>query len=736
MKITLQNFRQASSFELELPDSGLVLLKGETGKGKTTILDAIYDAITGMADDVIPWDGSLPVQVVLEMPAMTITRTHKPETLSVGLPDGQVFTGESAQFKIFEVLGMASHIEFTASSYIRQRMEGSLLSLKPAEQLRFIQRLAFGEDDPEKYKEKISHQIGQRTTDRDKLIYQLKTDHDAYEREKARVEQMAQSIAPAPKASMTDAEYHEIRNQHDTLVNQRQRNDKRSVELGNLLKHPGHSARKRFKADREALLKENQSLEHRLENSALDAAEMPMPWTELSSEEQQKAIGNLLEKLTYLKWRADVTNFTTEMKERFQDFGGTGAVAFLQTKMNVNQVALAMARQHLSSVRTTIAQYSVVATAQPCPSCNTPLTVQGGKIVCADCPTDVSPEVVLNLAKTKETSLVKEQDELLEQQLAIKIALNLAEKLADAKMADPLPTIKTNEEIEAKRAELNAYRDQQIKLISDRSNVFKEIDKIKSLIAEHEQRITTIEKNAKDADEAGIPTEEQIETERNQIAQQNEEITRQNTELSERIRFYEAYSKQMSIYKAEADRLKQMQADLYALSLTVLEANQRTNTAALRLAASMRLKECSDAAAISATEMIINSINQYATNHINGLFPNGGTAIRLLSGMKIKTGDERSKLSLEVIHKGVVVGRTIRPLSGGEKDRIKVAFQLALAEIYNAPLLMFDEPFAGIDVENTMDICLGLLKQFSQGKLVIMAQHAAPAEPFDLIVDV
>ena len=124
----------------------------------------------------------------------------------------------------------------------------------------------------------------------------------------------------------------------------------------------------------------------------------------ISSEEEKK---------TYLKWRSDVTSFTVEMKSNFPDFDGKGAVAFLKSKWDVNQVALDMARQHLSSVRTQIAQYSIVATAQPCPSCNTPLTMQGGKIVCADCPSDVAPEVVLNLAKTKEASLIREQGELL-----------------------------------------------------------------------------------------------------------------------------------------------------------------------------------------------------------------------------------------------------------------------------------------------------------------------------------
>lgn len=737
MKITLKNFRHAPSFELTLPDSGLVLLKGETGKGKTTILDAIYDAVTGMADDVVPWDGSLPVSVTLEMPTMTIIRTHKPETLSVVLPTGQAFTGESAQFKIFEVLGMASHIEFTASSYIRQRMEGSLLSLKPAEQLRFIQRLAFGEDDPEVYKQRINNQVTNRLNNRDKLTYNCTADKDAYDREASRMRNLEQSIGPEPKPpTMPGQSYQEMCEADLWLTEQRQKNDKRLIELNNLMKHPGQIARKKLHSEQEAVLKENQKLQDQFKSYADEVANLTLPWAKMSSDDQQEAMKNLLEKKTYLKWRSDVTSFTVEMKSNFPDFDGKGAVAFLKSKWDVNQVALDMARQHLSSVRTQIAQYSIVATAQPCPSCNTPLTMQGGKIVCADCPSDVAPEVVLNLAKTKEASLIREQGELLEKNLAIKIALNLAEKLAEAKMADPEPTLKTLEEVEAKRSELNLYRDQQINLASEWSNISKAMDKIQGTISANACRLVAITKTVSETDAAGILTEEQIEVERHQIAEQNKAIAEKQAEMEQPMQNYEKYLNQLTVHRSEAARLAKMRDDLEIMAQKVQESDRKINDNTLRLAASLRLKECSDAAAISATEMIINSINQYATNHISGLFPNGGTSVKLLSGMKLKTGDERSKLSLEVIHKGVAVGRTIRPLSGGEKDRIKVAFQLALAEIYNAPLLMFDEPFAGIDVENTIDICLGLLKRFSQGKLVIMAQHAAPSEPFDLIVEV
>ena len=739
MKLTLKNFRNAPDFELALPDTGMVLLKGETGKGKTTLLDGIFDAITGAADDVIPWNGALPVTITLELPSMTIVRTHKPETVVVCLPGGQSFTGEAAQAKIFERLGMASAVEFTAASYIRQRMEGSLLSLKPAEQLRFIQRLAFGDDDPENYKQRIGNQITKRRTALDKLNYQYTAERDAYNRDRTMVESMELSIGPAPVAPMTADEYATVCQDLQNLTNQRKTNDKRLSELNKLLTHPGQLARRLFESETDALVKENEGLSNMLEDCCIELAKVPRPWAEMSMDDQQDEVKKLLEKREYLKWRSDVTKFTAEVKAAFPDFNGAGAGAFLQVKLTENTTVTERVKADLASVRADIANCESIAKNQSCPKCKTPLIVKNGQITCADHNEEIAKvdtELMLHLARTKETSLVKEQSELSEARTSIRIAVNVAEKLVQAKIADPLPTVKTAEEIELRRTELHAYRDQQVKLASIMDNLFKDIERIKDQIKRNEDRMQALSQNAQAADAAGIPTEDQINEERQQIASQNEDLNNIREAVNKKIADYNEHLGYMKGYQLTVIQFETARAALDATALKCTAIEQEALAANKRWSASTRLKECSDAAAISATELIINSINQYSANHLISLFPHGGTSVKLLSGMKLKSGDERSKLSLDVIHRGMEVGKTIRPLSGGEKDRIKVAFQLALAEIYNAPFLMFDEPFAGVDVENTMILCLDLLKTFSHDKLVIMAQHAAPAEPFDLIVDI
>ncbi len=45
-KIKLENFRLFNNFELNIPDSNLVVLVGINGSGKTTFLDAIALSLT------------------------------------------------------------------------------------------------------------------------------------------------------------------------------------------------------------------------------------------------------------------------------------------------------------------------------------------------------------------------------------------------------------------------------------------------------------------------------------------------------------------------------------------------------------------------------------------------------------------------------------------------------------------------------------------------------------------
>src|SRR5690606_18335352 len=136
MKINLKNVKQHKSFYMELPDKGMVLLRGRSGAGKSSILSAIVESLYSSVGNLTHWDESKS-SIELDFLGLNIVKTHGPKSLNVKY-DGKCFTDEEAQWVLNKRLGM-SEKEFMASSYVEQDAKNSLLTLGPAEQLRFIQ---------------------------------------------------------------------------------------------------------------------------------------------------------------------------------------------------------------------------------------------------------------------------------------------------------------------------------------------------------------------------------------------------------------------------------------------------------------------------------------------------------------------------------------------------------------------------------------------------------------------
>ena len=84
MKLKLHNFRCHSDSEYEFPDLGLVLLSGNSGSGKSTILKAILYALFGSKAVRKPYSfGTNTCSVTLEFMGMKIHRTNRPNRVTV-----------------------------------------------------------------------------------------------------------------------------------------------------------------------------------------------------------------------------------------------------------------------------------------------------------------------------------------------------------------------------------------------------------------------------------------------------------------------------------------------------------------------------------------------------------------------------------------------------------------------------------------------------------------------------
>lgn len=144
MDIKLKNFRKHVSRQFSFPKKGFVLLEGFNGQGKSSLLNSIYYAFYGrVADSFPPYTrGTSTCKVEINYRGYKVTRTSRPNRLLVHTPDGTTYEDDAAQ-GVVDTLMKANASEFFYSSFVIQRGHNSVLSMSAANQLKFVEALAF-----------------------------------------------------------------------------------------------------------------------------------------------------------------------------------------------------------------------------------------------------------------------------------------------------------------------------------------------------------------------------------------------------------------------------------------------------------------------------------------------------------------------------------------------------------------------------------------------------------------
>ena len=724
MKINLQNFKQHDDYSLELPDVGLVLLKGETGKGKTTIFEAVYDAITGDGEDVAPWSGGKPIRIDFEWSTIRIVRTHCPETLDVTI-GGSIYKDDAAQCKIYEYF-TAHTAEFTAAYYIRQRMEGSLLSMGATDMLRFIQMLAFGDQDPEVYRKRISDKIAALAQERSMAELELARNINNSNALCEKIQSKQSLLHPPEECAIDETNYLSFCKEHDKMTAQLQECRKSLNSINQLLQSPVHSARLKvasFEENLRAFTEGIQIIEDELKPITSVNVDFDDQRFHLTARENQ-----LKKKLEFLRWKSSLDLYTNKLKSKFDDFR-TPALAFLSEKKELFGSSHRQFGKQIDDKKRLLMEMTTKHDAQLCPECNNPLLVSDGKIIKAEYRKVFTTEEIQLVQKDIESIQASVDDYSRKYQDTIAL-LSEGQILKNGAIADPMPEVTTKEEAEKLIVEDNTLSTELTILARSVDSANREIESLHRKHITMSKELATMKENINDFKD--IPNEEHLNTKKSAIQSTIDKLVDFIAATQSKIASYLAWSAERNIYDEKIKQINELSEELTKTKEIIVDSEKKVQLLSNRWAGAVRLKDLSDAAAIGATEGIVGAINSYSEEHIKQLFPHGGTSVRILSGTKTKKGDD---LALSVIHKGQEVGKSIKPLSGGEVDRIKVAFQLALAEIYNARFMMLDEPFAGIDVDYTMELCFNLLKTFASDRLVFVAQHGAPEGVFDSVIE-
>ena len=275
--------------------------------------------------------------------------------------------------------------------------------------------------------------------------------------------------------------------------------------------------------------------------------------------------------------------------------------------------------------------------------------------------------------------------------------------------------------------------------IDQLSSYLKDMRKQKVLLDDVENNIAALQKKKQKADQI-------ISTNANLIPISELEDKIQSTYLE-----IESYSSQLNqeqgkqtALQAKLDqinknaeinnKIEEYQQRLNFLSDSLAEIATQKQEAKNLYSGCSEIGEIWQKSMLESLESIIDEINFRATYWLD-LLLDGRVKAELKTTRKLKSKDkEISAINLELTCDGQVLDTLNEDdLSGGQFSRLVLAFQLALSDMYNSPILMLDESLQGCDLA-TQEICISAIKEISDRKLVLMIEHHTQDYYFDEVI--
>ena len=729
MIIRLKNVRQHEDLTLEFPETGIIRLYGRSGIGKTTIFDAIEEALYGSASDMAPW-GATKSSVELTIGSLEVVRTRGPQTLTVK-SGGLVYKDDEAQELINKTLGMTEQ-EFLACSYIKQGSANSLLSLGPADQLRFIESLSVGDANPEKVKEKIKVLI--KDSDKEILSCKLHLTEilKRIESGKDKISNLSISLGERPTLPFSKDDFLLKAQQLSTCVEGISLLEAVIKVVESDLTNPKYDLLKSGMAT----VADNQSRISTLGEMIFDLEVDLMnlnPWQEMSKSDASLLIESVREQMKMLETKTKMRELSNEIISVYQDVKDYGTVTnLLEAKASeVKEKITNLVSERFTAIEKK-RELDALRIPQYCPSCRAPLAIVASKIILsANIPSDldeIKKELDLIIGSLNQEVASKTQDE--------KKLNNWLLQCANLKAAlpknEPLPSLKSIAECAKKIDEVSLY-------ILNNSTMAANIADIKRSISSYRTTISfllvTNESVMSDLKEAqSLPSIETLQAKKDELITELRKKTTLMAEIKADLERFKSVSQAIDKYESIEMVLNELKSDLSIAEEEYKVGDLSVKEAEARLAAAVRLKELSDFAAVSAIDSTLEDVNACSAFFLEKMFPEDGTVIKLKNSTTTKTGEERAKLSVEVFHKGKYAKR-LSNLSGGEKSRACLAFQLGLSELYKSPILMVDEGFSGLG-DNDKEQCLEILHDVVKDKLVLVIEHGAGSSHFDSTINI
>lgn len=268
------------------------------------------------------------------------------------------------------------------------------------------------------------------------------------------------------------------------------------------------------------------------------------------------------------------------------------------------------------------------------------------------------------------------------------------------------------EELRNKIIEQNHTKSRLTELEKTRESIEKDRDKCKSILDRVKNEHTKKYGNIRDEEEL-----EKIILEQNIVI---EEQGKKREYHENNIQLIEDWKK----YQEELDTYNNWE-------VKVEDLEKKEKKARSEYAAATELKDKIIEAESIAMLNIIDSINTHARVYLDTFFAENPISVQLQPFKETKKSTKPS-INIAIEYKGMEADMNM--LSGGELSRVILAYTLALAEMFNTPLLLLDECTASLDQDLTNTVFDCIRENFN-GKMTLIIAHQIVRGTFDKVIE-
>jgi len=674
----------------ELGGNGIILIAGKSGKGKTSILDGIFFALFGHGKKITTF-GKRSCSVCLKYNDFKITRTRCPNRLLV------YYNNKEYEEKVGQ--------EIINSNFGDEQcyLKKSFLLSSSLDKLVFLEKLAFKHLNINQLKKQVKAILQSR----ENKLLSLDAKYSTMQTILSEKQKQLRDI-PKPKYENIQNREIKIQNNMKRIANYR----KRINTLQNQI-----TATKVYEKFIESFNLQVKNL-----SEILDFSNEINRWKKLLNENQnyEKYLENL--KIKEKLW---IENSKAECEEMIEDYK--------QYLQDIKQVKKLNAKiDQLVFFENYTDMKLKVKTQLECPACSASLLFDEKKHDIQVCEKKINIE-----SDARKKSDLYKKIALHEKNLQTRDILH--ERREDIILNYETFDIKEKSMIKEQLQNIKVYYKENLALESEyNSDIDDKIEKPKHTTEFISQKITEFQmKQTKSQHDQKIQEQlqEQKKIEDENFTYKHVPIHKLESRIKEHLENIKKKMTESEKCRLEIDQIKQynlnkvVKEDCAKYKNSIEKFDNDKVLERSKINNSLLLKRLIKEAESIAIQNIINSLNTFAQNYLDIFFPSDPINVQIKAFKQIKK-HKKPQINIGITYKGVECD--LQTLSDGELQRVKVAFTLALGEMYQTPFILLDECTSNLDQEST-EIVVDGMRQYP-GKIILIA-HQVVTGKFNNIIN-